>query len=152
MRQLTGGWQLSPIFTAYSGQPITITDNGKDVSQTGQLLDRPNVAAPNAVIPSTQTVKSWFNQAAFAVQPTGTYGNAGRFAVTGPGAWNLDLGLSRNFRFRERWNLETRGEAFNLFNHGNWNSPGTGLGSSTFGQITTFGSPRIVQLALKFSF
>ena len=152
LRQLTGGWQLAPIFTAYSGQPINITDNGKDVSQTGQLQDRPNVVLPNAVIPADQTVKSWFNQAAFALQPAGTYGNAGRLAVTGPGAWNLDLGLSRIFKIRESWNVEARGEAFNIFNHANWTAPGLGLGSSTFGQITTFSSPRIVQLALKVSF
>ena len=152
VRQLTGGWQVSPIFTAYSGQPLTVTDNGKDISLTGQLQDRPNVALPTAVIPSTQTVKSWFNQSAFAVQASGTYGDSGRFAVVGPGAWNMDLGLSRNFKIGERLTLETRGEAFNIFNHGNWNAPGNGLGSSTFGQITTFSSPRIIQLAMKFSF
>jgi hypothetical protein len=149
---LTGGWQISPILSAYTGQPFTVTDNGKDVSLTGQVQDRPNVALPSQVIPSTQTQKEWFNQAAFVVQPTGTYGNSGRFSLYGPGYWNLDFALTRNFKVRERWNLEFRGEAFNAFNHANWNSPGVGIGSSTFGQITSFSSPRILQVGLKLSY
>jgi hypothetical protein len=157
VRQLTGGWQISPIFTAYSGQPVTLTDGGKDVSQTGQLQDRPNVVLPNAVIPAQQTVKAWINPLAFQVQPNGTYGNLGRFAIVGPGTWNLDLALSRIFRIREGLNLEARGEAFNIFNHANWNNattvqPIVSITSSTFGQITSFSPPRIIQLAMKLSF
>jgi hypothetical protein len=156
-RQLTGGWQLSPIFTAYSGQPVTLTDGGKDVSQTGQLQDRPNVVLPSEVIPAQQTVKAWINPLAFQVQPTGTYGNLGRFAIVGPGTWNLDLALSRIFKIGERFNLEARGEAFNIFNHANWNNsttvqPIVSISSSTFGQITSFSPPRIIQLAMKFRF
>jgi Carboxypeptidase regulatory-like domain/TonB dependent receptor len=161
VKHVTGGWQLSPIFTAFSGQPVNITDGGTDVSQTGQLQDRPNVVLPGAVIPANQTVKQWFNQAAFAVQPTGTYGDAGRFAIVGPGTWNLDLGISRIFKITERFNLEARGEAFNLLNHANWTGTGNpspvitpvaSITSSTFGQITTFSTPRIIQFAMKFAF
>ncbi len=151
-RQVTGGWQLSPIFTAYSGQPITVSDGGQDISRSGQLQDRPNVVLPNAVIPAQQTVKSWFNQAAFAVQPTGTFGNSGRFNLNGPSAWNMDVGLSRLFRIREGINLEARAESFNILNHANWNAPTTAINSSLFGQITSFSSPRIIQLALKLNY
>ncbi|HMF76106.1 MAG TPA: carboxypeptidase regulatory-like domain-containing protein [Bryobacteraceae bacterium] len=157
VRQLTGGWQLSPIFTAYSGQPLTLTDGGKDISQTGQLQDRPDVVLPNAVIPAQQTVKAWINPLAFQMQPAGAFGNLGRFAVVGPGTWNLDFALSRIFKIRERFNLEARGEAFNIFNHANWNNattlqPIVSITSSTFGQITSFSPPRIIQLAMKLSF
>jgi hypothetical protein len=154
-RALTDGWQISPIFTAYTGQPFTLTDGGKDISLSGQLQDRPNVILPNAVIPSQQTVKSWFNQAAFAYQPTGTFGNVGRFSLYGPGTWNMDLSVSRIFKIKERFGLEARAESFNFFNHANWtgtNSPQVSIASSTFGQITTFSSPRIIQFAMKLSF
>ncbi len=97
-KQLTGGWQFSPIFTAYTGQPFTVTDNGKDISLTGQNQDRPNVILPNQVIPATRTQKEWFNQAAFALQPAGTYGNSGRFSLYNPGYWNLDVALTRPSR------------------------------------------------------
>jgi hypothetical protein len=151
-RLLTSNWQLSPIFTAYTGQPFTVTDNGKDVSLSAQSQDRPNVVLPNQVIPSTQTLKEWFNQAAFAVQPTGTFGNSGRFSIYGPGAWNLDASLNRVFKIRERFGLETRLEAFNLINHANWGTPGAAIGTSTFGQITSFSTPRILQVAMKLTF
>ena len=151
-RQLTGGWELSPIFTAYTGQPFPITDGGKDISLSGQLQDRPNVALPSAVIPPTQTLLEWFNPAAFVTQPTGTFGNLGRFALHAPGSWNMDLGLHRTFSVRERYKLQARAEAFNFFNHGNWGTPTGSITSGTFGQILTFSSPRILQVALKLTY
>jgi hypothetical protein len=107
---------------------------------------------PDAVYPATRTVKQWFNTAAFATQATGTYGNLGRFSVYGPGAWNMDLAVSRIFSIRERFHLEVRSEAFNFFNHANWNNPTVSNTSGTFGQITSFSSPRIIQFALKLSY
>jgi hypothetical protein len=151
-KQLTGGWQISPIFTAFTGQPIAITDGGKDVSLSGQLQDRPNDILPTQVIPAQRTQKEWFNQAAFALQPTGTFGNTGRFALYGPGSWNMDVAVSRIFTVRERFKLEARGEGFNFFNHGNWSNPSGSIASPTFGQVIAFSSPRIIQLALKLSY
>jgi hypothetical protein len=151
-KALSGGWQVAPIFTAYTGQPFTVTDAGKDVSLSGQDEDRPNVVLPSQVIPTIQTQKEWFNQAAFAVQPTGTFGDSGRFNLYGPGSWNMDVAVSRVFKLKERFGLEVRGEAFNFFNHANWNSPTVTIGSSTFGQITSFSSPRILQFALKLTY
>jgi hypothetical protein len=151
-RLLTSGWQISPIITAYTGQPFNVTDNGKDISLTGQNQDRPNVILPNQVIPAERTQKAWFNQAAFAIQPAGTYGNVGRFALYGPGAWNIDVSLTRSFKLGERFKLETRGEAFNILNHANWNLNTGALGNALFGQVTTFSSPRILQVALKLTY
>ena len=48
--------------------------------------------------------------------------------------------------------LEFRSDFFNIMNHANWNGPSAGLTSSTFGQVTTFGSPRLIQLAMKMYF
>jgi Carboxypeptidase regulatory-like domain/TonB dependent receptor len=154
-KTVTANWQLSPIITASSGAPFTITD-GSDVSLTAGGNDRPNQVLPNAT-PAQQGIKSWFNQAAFQKQPTGTFGDVGRTSLNQPGSWNIDLALSRIFRITERWNVEARADAFNVLNHGNWMlfSSGTtsqSITSSTFGQITMFSSPRIIQLALKVSF
>ena len=57
-RQITGGWQIAPIFTAYSGQPFTVTNGGQDISKSGKLLDRPNILFPSAVIPDQRTGES----------------------------------------------------------------------------------------------
>jgi Carboxypeptidase regulatory-like domain/TonB dependent receptor len=151
-KAITGGWQISPIYTAYTGQPVTITDGGRDISLSGQLQDRPDVILPNQVIPSQQTIKQWFNPAAFGVQSAGTFGNSGRFNVSAPGSWNIDLGVTRTFSIRERFHLESRIEMFNILNHGNWGGLTVSNTSNTFGQITSFSSPRIIQLALKLTY
>jgi hypothetical protein len=85
---------------------------------------------------------------------------SGGNAVYGPGQINFDLALSRGFRLRERWRLEFRSDFFNLMNHGNWGNPvtgGSGVGTSlssgtTFGQITAFGPPRLIRMAMKLYF
>ena len=149
---ITRNWQLSPIIGLLSGSPLTLTDGGKDISLSAQLQDRPNVIAPASVYPAQQSVLEWFNPAAFAIQPTGTFGNLGRFAVFGPGTIQWDLSLSRRFDIRERYKLDFRAEFFNIMNHGNWNNPTVSIASGTFGQITAFGTPRQIQLGMKVFF
>ncbi|MCU1262569.1 MAG: hypothetical protein JWO80_5454 [Bryobacterales bacterium] len=150
-RVLTEGWQLAPIVSLNSGAPLTLTDGGRDVSLSGQLQDRPNVVSSN-VYANAKTTAAWFNTSAFAIQPSGTFGNLGRGALNSPGTVNVDLSLSRTFSVRERFRLEVRADSFNLINHANWNAPVNSITSGTFGQITSFGSPRIVQLAMKLYF
>ncbi len=151
-KAITKNWQVSPIISLLSGAPLILTDGGQDVSRSGQGQDRPNVILPDSVYPSTRTVKEWFNQAAFAVQPIGSFGNLGRFAVYGPGTIQWDMSLSRRFDLSERAKLDIRSDFFNVMNHGNWNNPVVSIASGTFGQITTFGSPRIIQMAMKLYF
>jgi hypothetical protein len=126
-------------------------------------LDRPNLVLPNNISPSSSNPLNFINRAAFQTQAAGTFGNLGREAVSGPGAVNFDLSLSRMFRFRERWQLEARAEAFNVINHPNFvgSNPTvwpaqtaltTTLSSSTFGVIQTANDPRILQFALKLHF
>ena len=151
-KQVTKNWQLSPLVSLVSGQPMMITDGGQDISRTGQLQDRPNVVLPDSVYPATRAVQQWFNPAAFAVQPVGTWGNLGRFAVYGPGTIQWDMSLSRRFELKERLKLDFRSDFFNVMNHGNWSNPTTSIASGLFGQVTTFGAPRIIQMAMKLYF
>jgi hypothetical protein len=168
---ITKDWQLSPIVTVFTGNPIQITD-GKDISLSGQNLDRPNVILPSQVY-AGQNAYQWFNPAAFqcagsnaaCTLASGLFGDLGRNSLYGPGQINWDMALSRAFEFHERYKLEIRSDFFNVMNHGN---PGTlynasngtftsGLGTTvssgaTFGQITGFTAPRIIQLAMKFYF
>jgi hypothetical protein len=152
-RAFTRDWQISPIISAFTGNPIQLTDGGKDISLSGQGLDRPNVVAPDQVYTVTPSDPPlWFNPAAFAVQAAGTFGNLGRNTVYGPGQINFDMALTRGFSLRERWRLDLRADFFNILNHANWNNPGTSNQSSTFGQVTTFTGPRVIQMALKLYF
>jgi hypothetical protein len=169
LKLVTKDWQLSPIVSIFTGNPIQITD-GKDISLSGQSLDRPNVILPNAVYPAQQTSAEWFNPAAFqcagsnaaCTLASGLFGDLGRNAVYAPGQINWDLALSRQFQFRERYKLELRGDFFNIMNHGNPGSSSSSVAtpaigttvsnSGTFGEITGFTAPRIIQMAMKFYF
>ena len=124
---------------------------GSDISLTGLGSDRPNVVG-NAVS-SNPTLSQWFTTTAFQRQAAGTFGNAGRNVLRGPGTWNADLAISRNFPVHENIKLNIRWEMFNMFNHARFNSPGVSLNSAnTFGVITGAQDPRIMQVAGKMTF
>jgi hypothetical protein len=160
---VTKGWQLAPLISLYTGQPFSIT-TGSDVSLTGENADRPNVVL-GVSNPFPHTTSEWFNTALFAggcattayvgnpsCVPVGTFGNAARDIFHGPGTIQWDMSMTRRFQIKERMKIDVRSEFFNVMNHGNWNAPTAGLTSSTFGQVTTFGLPRYIQLSLKLSF
>jgi len=67
---------------------------------------------------------------------------------------NVDLVLAKNLRLTNAQSLELRLEAFNAFNWIQWGLPATAFNAATFGQITSVvpGSPRVLQLGLKYSF
>jgi len=163
VERILGGWTGSVILTAATGTPFTETD-GSDVSLSAVSSDRPNVvgnpwvagpvsANPTCNAPSViGTERAFFNPCAFMVQPSGTFGNEGRNSMYGPGHYNLDSTIWRTFRYKERYRLDLRGEAFNVLNHAWWANP-SATESSTSGIITGAGnSPRILQVAMKLTF
>jgi hypothetical protein len=146
---LVGGWQMSGIVTLQSGRPFTALVN-RDQSNTLGSLDRPNmVGNPNS---GPRTVDQWFNTAAFVLQPAGTFGNAGRNNIDGPGMINVDLALSRRFVYRERYSLQVRAESFNISNHTNFNLPVQTIDNQAFGRITSSLAPRQIQFGVKLGF
>jgi hypothetical protein len=150
---LLGGWQISTIISKSGGFPRNIT-SGSDRSNTGAGYDRANLVPgqdPNA---GPQTIQQWFNTNAFALNAPGTYGNAPRNIVIGPGIFNFDSSIIRNFRMRGGKSLQFRLETFNLFNQPVWNDPVISMANAaTFGTITSTRKPmREVQVGLKFNF
>jgi len=100
-----------------------------------------------------KTVQQWFNTAAFARPNAFTYGNAGRNIVFGPGIFNTDASLIRNFSLGGLRSLQFRLEAFNLFNNPVWGDPVMAMSSPLFGAINSTRTPmRELQLGVKFSF
>jgi hypothetical protein len=154
---LLTGWETYGIITLQSGRPFTVAllpdiDN----SGTGRSIlgfganDRPNVAASPDL--SNRTPERWFNTAAFVFPARGTFGNAGRNIVDGPGYQNVNFSLVKNTQIVEELNLQFRAEFFNLFNHPNFNLPDSFLGSPTFGRISSASEPRHIQFGVKLLF
>jgi hypothetical protein len=162
---LLGGYEFSGILTINSGLPLTVFTKRGDgdpaaigVNTSGApnngsvATPRPNqVGDPNN---GPKTADQFFNTAAFArVSVGGASGNERRGTVNGPGLWRYDMALLKNTRIRESLNLQFRAEAFNLFNHTNFQTVGTTLTTtSTFGKVTAVRDPRIMQLGLKLNF
>ena len=152
-----GGWQSFGILTFQTGQPFTVAllpddDNSNTgISQLGfGANDRPNVTGNPAR--SSPTPQEWFNTAAFTTPPYGSFGNAGRNILSGPGRQAVNVSIVKNTAIRERLNVQFRTEFFNALNHTNLNLPDNFLGSSTFGQVVSAQDPRRIQFALKLLF
>jgi hypothetical protein len=153
LRHVLGGWESSGIWTWQSGFPLNIT-SGDDRSLTTIGNDQADVTGPASLTSGSksQKIAKWFTTQSFAVARLGTFGNAGRNILRGPGTVNVDFSAHKNFALTERARLQFRAEFFNVLNHANLNNPGTSVTSGDFGRITGAGSPRIIQLALKVSF
>lgn len=176
VRSVVGGWQLTGLFTAQTGSPLTVV-NTKDVSGTGTGNDRAvyvggtDPYGSNACGSKAPCV-SWLNPAAFTMAAAGQFGNVGKGALRNPGLAQLDAGLFKEIPlYRERWKIQFRAEFFNLLNKVNFMPPNMTALNSTgsvqqapnvngagFGQITSDGGalgptpPRTGQLALKLTF
>ena len=154
LRALAGGWQVSGILTVQSGRPFTVALLPElDNSNTGRSSlgfganDRPNVTGdPELADP---TPERWFDTSAFVMPPFGTFGDAGRNPVEGPGLANVNVAGIKSVTLGTAVRLQARIEVFNLFNRANFNQPDPFVGSPTFGQVLSAQSPRRVQLGVR---
>jgi hypothetical protein len=100
-----------------------------------------------------QTIQQWFNTSAFVLQPAQIYGDAIRNSIVGPGIFNFDMSIMRNFALGGSKSIQFRLEAFNTFNQPVWQDPNTAVTSAQYGQITSTRKPmRELQLGVKFTF
>jgi hypothetical protein len=146
---ILGGWQLTNIMSLSSGFPRDPAA-GQDRANTGST-NRPDVVGdPND---GPKTIDQWFNTAAFVLQPQFQHGNAVRNSITGPGIFNFDMSILRNFRFATTKSLQLRLEVFNTFNQPVWGEPNTSVINSNYGRILSTRKPmRELQLGVKFMF
>ena len=148
---------ISGIVQLQSGRPFTVALLPEvDNSNTGRSSlgfganDRPNVNGSGAA--ADPGPNQWFNTAAFSMPAYGTFGNAGRNILEGPGYQNVNLALIKRVSLRGRTSLQLRAEAFNLLNRTNFDLPDNFYGSPTFGQILSAGPPRHVQFGVRVTF
>ncbi len=162
--RLTKGWSISGISHFASGFPVTVINNG-DNSLIGTnpnginnaSIDEPDYNGRSLHLNHNprSNGNNYFDTAGFSMNAIGTAGTAKRRFFYGPGAENFDTALAKNLALTESKSLLFRVEAFNVFNHAQFNGPSSvdgNIGSSTFGQAISAAPPRILQGALKFSF
>lgn len=167
-------WRAEAIFRAHSGFPITVLESGQYSGIAFRNAFRPNFLGGNPIwIPDASAPGGKaLNPAAFAAVQSGVQGNLGRNTIAGFGMSQIDAAIGREFRWRDRFSLDLRLEAFNALNQANFGDPVKNLDSPLFGQSTSMlnlslgtgspgsglaplfesGGPRIFQGTLRFRF
>jgi hypothetical protein len=160
--QVFGGWELSGVFTVRTGLPVDITMKPQTTPLDGNLSgQRPDLVPGQSIYAAHRTIDNWFNPDAFAFPAPGKYGDLGRNIARGPGYYEIDTALQKEFAVTERIKLKFRAEAFNLFNHPAYDVPASSwTETGKFGQITGIlnggavgtGTPRRMQFVLRIEY
>jgi hypothetical protein len=154
MHYLLGGWQLNGIFSWQTGLPLTVFADPITCNCPG------SVALPSlngTVSPYANTGRPFFlNPAAFSLTPGALTGNLSRAALVMPPNWtNYNVSLFKSFRIYERFNLELRGEGYNIGSNPNFAIPVTNLQSANFGRSLAYqpgSGPRQFNVAARILF
>jgi hypothetical protein len=151
---LAGGWQLNWILSAMSGTPFTITDTGEGATflnapgntQTANIVGPLRIlrGKPSSSCTTANTSCLYFDPSSFQqVSPTtpglidGYFGNAGRNILRGPGYFDLDMSLMRDFKITERFTFQFEADAFGVTNTPHFNTPSANISSANFGAVTS---------------
>jgi hypothetical protein len=152
---VVSGWTVSPIVTLHNGFPMALYNNGNDQTGTNSRGLRPDCNGKNTV---------WGRRDATAAQGGGfawfdpsNYANAAGFGtcapqlggLRGPGYYNWDLSLQKNFLLSERFKLQFRSDFLNAFNRVNLAVPNTTVQDPKTGVIQASQPARNIQFALK---
>jgi len=151
-----GGWTTNTILDWSSGYPFTVSSGRTTlwpgVTSRALVNGDPTKAGKVVKGPTSVTFFTDADKAMFSVPAPGQQGS-GRNIFTGPGFFQTDFGLHKNFRVTESVRVELRGETFNVFNNQNFNAPNATSTAAAFGVISTVRvPPRIIQIAGKIYF
>ncbi len=165
-----GNWQLTATALARTGFPVNVLLPSSVISPYGNSGTlRPNLVSGVSLRPQgARTRAQWINPLAFTAPAAGTFGDAPRNFLPGPGTWQMDTGIAKTFPLGERANLEFRSEFFNVLNHPQLGQPLATFGQAGFGSIINTvnlntaivspitpvgsGTPREIQFALRLEF
>jgi trimeric autotransporter adhesin len=149
------GWNINGSYMLASGSPLTAryTSSG---SGSGAALYSSLRADATGISPAIawgdRTRLQYFNPTAFAI-PLGTYGNAGRNTITGPGNNVLNLSIHKNFRLDENSRrIDFSWQVQNLLNHPSWGGVSTAINALNFGQVTSVRGMRSMSMNLRINF
>lgn len=146
-------WSLSANVTAESGTPFTARLVGAttDVARGTNGTLRANYTGADIAL-ANPTLFRFFNTDAFTAPPSGTFGDAGRNTIIGPGQHFLNAAIGRDVRLSGNRVVSVRIEANNVLNTVRYGAIDTVVNSPTFGQVISVQPMRTVQLNLRFRY
>jgi hypothetical protein len=138
MDSVLGGWRITAVGVAESGTPFSVTEETDPFGTGGSYGTLPNRIG-SGKLSSGATIHGWFDPTAFTVDPSnsGLLGTAKRNILRGPGQDIWDATAMKDIHFTERYYLEVRGDAFNVFNHPWFGQPNTDIQSTQVGVISS---------------
>ncbi len=172
--RLTRNWALDSIFTARSARPLNVVYMVPTVFGFAYL--RPDGVSGNSFFVTDSLVAGGrrLNPAAFIVPEDLQQGDLSRNSLRGFPVYQVDLALRRKFNFSESLALQIQADAFNLFNHANFEDPlgndlvvgtnsnlafgqstamsGRSLSGGGFPSFYSFGGPRTLRFSVKLMF
>lgn len=155
---IIGNWDLTGIWSMETGRHFTPVMASSTSNSAGGSAQRPNRVGAGVLQPDQRTIDRWFDVgldqpgAPWQTPPQFTFGNAGRGILDGPGRFNVDLGIHRNFPVSERFNINFRWEMFNAFNRVSFDEPNAQIGGVNSGRVLGTAPARIMQLGMKLEF
>ena len=161
---LLGGWQANWIVSRTSGTSFTVGSSGTSLNSPGNSQTADQVLTDVAILGGHGVGQPYFNPLAFAAVTTPRFGNSGRNILRGPGVFNMDASLFRDFTITERVKLQFRTEMFGVTNTPQFSNPGATVSSATrntdgsiralngYGEITGAGGERQIRFAAKVTF
>jgi hypothetical protein len=151
--RLLENWRATATFTWQSGTPYTprVQNAAADVARGTSGTLRANYSGETIQL-NDPTIDRFFNTAAFSIPAAGTFGDASRNMIIGPGSRQLDAQFARDIRFGRTRVLSLNLTASNLLNMVNFAALDTVVNSPTFGQVLSVRPMRSMQLGLRFRF
>ena len=150
-------WFLRATLTAATGRPRTARVLGNQINNSGtasQASERASVTGEQVSLsPSQRSTREWFNTGAFLLPAPGSFGDAGRNTIDGPGSWVINLNLAKSIPLgSDGRRLLLMVNMTNLLNHPNCSGFNSTVNSVGFGQVTGVGAMRRIQLNFRFMF
>ncbi|MFN0100829.1 MAG: TonB-dependent receptor domain-containing protein [Bryobacteraceae bacterium] len=128
---IVGGWQTNGVMSVYSGTPFTVGTAGTSLNAPGNTQTADQILSDVKVLGGVGPGQSWFDPNAFAPVTAIRFGNTGRNILRGPGSFQLDASLFRNFQITEKLRLQFRAESFSITNTPRFNNPGATVSNLT---------------------
>lgn len=148
-----GGWVWTASANVSSGSPFTarVLSSSADAARGTYGTLRANYTGQPIAV-SQATIARFFNTDAFSVPESGTFGNAGRNTITGPGSVNVNMSLMKSVSLGGSRTLVVRAEANNVLNMAQFGAIDTAVNSPTFGRVVSMRPMRAVQIVTRVTF